>query len=69
MLKLVSSTFVQLFDVPCNMGRIDDILVLSSGEKTVTTPIESSIAASPYVNGTAMFGRGRNRNHVGIGIL
>ncbi|KAG2359853.1 hypothetical protein BDR07DRAFT_1611133 [Suillus spraguei] len=43
---------------------IDDVLVLSSGEKTVTTPIENSIAASPYVNGTAIFGRGRN--HVGI---
>ncbi|KAG0691850.1 putative aminoadipate reductase [Suillus ampliporus] len=46
------------------VGRMDDVLVLSSGEKTVPAPMESIIAANPYVNGTVMFGRGRN--HVGI---
>jgi hypothetical protein len=40
------------------------VLVLLSGDKTVTTPIESTVAVDPYVNGTAMFGR--ERNHVGI---
>lgn len=47
------------------MGRLDDILVLSSGEKTVPAPMESIIGASPYVNGTVMFGRGRNQ----VGVL
>ncbi|KAG2119415.1 putative aminoadipate reductase [Suillus clintonianus] len=46
------------------IGRMDDVLVLSSGEKTVPAPMESIIAANPYVNGTVMFGRGRN--HVGV---
>ncbi|KAG1733502.1 putative aminoadipate reductase [Suillus lakei] len=49
---------------PTVEGRMDDVLVLSSGEKTVPAPIESIVAANPYVNGTVMFGRGRN--HVGI---
>jgi thioester reductase-like protein/acyl-CoA synthetase (AMP-forming)/AMP-acid ligase II len=47
------------------VGRIDDVLVLSSGEKTVPAPMESKISANPYVNGAVMFGRGRNQ----VGIL
>ncbi|KAG2076565.1 putative aminoadipate reductase [Suillus decipiens] len=47
------------------VGRIDDVLVLSSGEKTVPTPMESIICANRYVNGAVMFGRGRNQ----VGIL
>ncbi|KAG1821117.1 acetyl-CoA synthetase-like protein [Suillus subaureus] len=47
------------------VGRIDDVLVLSSGEKTVPAPMESIICANPYVNGTVIFGRGRNQ----VGIL
>ncbi|KAG1750096.1 putative aminoadipate reductase [Suillus lakei] len=47
------------------VGRIDDVLVLSSGEKTVPAPMESIIGANPYVNGTVIFGRGRNQ----VGIL
>ncbi|KAG2140138.1 putative aminoadipate reductase [Suillus clintonianus] len=47
------------------VGRIDDVLVLSSGEKTVPAPMESVIGANPYVNGTVIFGRGRNQ----VGIL
>ncbi|KAG1779119.1 putative aminoadipate reductase [Suillus placidus] len=43
------------------VGRIDDVLVLSSGEKTVPAPMESIISANPYVNGTVIFGRGRNQ--------
>ncbi|KAG1855628.1 putative aminoadipate reductase [Suillus subalutaceus] len=47
------------------VGRIDDVLVLSSGEKTVPAPMESVICANPYVNGAVIFGRGRNQ----VGIL
>ncbi|KAG2361463.1 putative aminoadipate reductase [Suillus spraguei] len=47
------------------VGRIDDVLVLSSGEKTVPAPMESTICANPYVNGAVMFGRARNQ----VGIL
>ncbi|KAG2030446.1 hypothetical protein BDR03DRAFT_1017128 [Suillus americanus] len=47
------------------VGRIDDVLVLSSGEKTVPAPMESVICANPYVNGAVLFGRGRNQ----VGIL
>ena len=46
------------------MGRIDDVLILSSGEKIVPAPMENIIDANPYVNGTVMFGR--ERNYVGI---
>ncbi|KAG1744621.1 putative aminoadipate reductase [Suillus paluster] len=45
------------------VGRMDDVLVLSSGEKTVPAPMESIIGANPCVNGTVMFGRGRNHGH------
>ncbi|KAG2050383.1 putative aminoadipate reductase [Suillus hirtellus] len=47
------------------VGRIDDNLVLSSGEKTVPAPMESIICANPYVAGAVVFGRGRNQ----VGIL
>ncbi|KAG1835273.1 putative aminoadipate reductase [Suillus variegatus] len=47
------------------VGRLDDVLVLSSGEKTVPAPMESIISANPHVNGTVIFGRGRNQ----VGIL
>ncbi|OAX31791.1 putative aminoadipate reductase [Rhizopogon vinicolor AM-OR11-026] len=46
------------------VGRIDDVLILSSGEKTVPAPMENLVGASSYVNGTVMFGR--QRNQVGI---
>ncbi|KAG2361461.1 putative aminoadipate reductase, partial [Suillus spraguei] len=47
------------------VGRIDDVLVLSSGEKTVPAPMESIICANPCINGAVMFGRGRSQ----VGIL
>ncbi|KAG1853273.1 putative aminoadipate reductase [Suillus tomentosus] len=47
------------------VGRIDDVLILSSGEKTVPAPMESIICANPFVSGAVMFGRGRNQ----VGIL
>ncbi|KAG2093538.1 putative aminoadipate reductase [Suillus discolor] len=47
------------------VGRIDDVLVLSSGEKTVPAPMESIVCANPYVTAAVIFGRGRNQ----VGIL
>ncbi|KAG2068654.1 putative aminoadipate reductase [Suillus decipiens] len=47
------------------IGRIDDVLVLSSGEKTVPAPMESNICANSYVNGAVIFGRGRHQ----VGVL
>jgi len=44
---------------------MDDVLMLSSGEKTVPAPMENIINANPYVNGTVMFGRARNQ----VGVL
>ncbi|EKM49837.1 uncharacterized protein PHACADRAFT_154467, partial [Phanerochaete carnosa HHB-10118-sp] len=39
------------------VGRTDDVIVLSSGEKIVPIPQEHHIAASPLVKGAVMFGR------------
>ncbi|KAI6156288.1 putative aminoadipate reductase [Pisolithus thermaeus] len=47
------------------VGRVDDVLVLSSGEKTVPAPMESIIGTSRHVSSVCMFGRGRSQ----IGIL
>ncbi|KAL4077419.1 putative nonribosomal peptide synthetase, partial [Scleroderma citrinum] len=47
------------------VGRLDDVLVLSSGEKTVPGPMESVIGTSPYVSGVCIFGRGRHQ----VGVL
>ncbi|KAI6042365.1 acetyl-CoA synthetase-like protein [Pisolithus marmoratus] len=43
------------------VGRPDDVLVLSSGEKTVPAPMEGVIGTSRYVSGVCMFGRGRSQ--------
>ncbi|KAH9941064.1 hypothetical protein B0H21DRAFT_811720 [Amylocystis lapponica] len=47
------------------VGRKDDVIVLSSGEKTVPIPQEGHIGAHPRVAGAVMFGRGRLQ----VGIL
>ncbi|KAG6328546.1 hypothetical protein ID866_10543, partial [Astraeus odoratus] len=47
------------------VGRLDDVLVLSSGEKTVPGPMEAMIGTSRYVAGVCMFGRGRSQ----VGVL
>ncbi|EPQ54835.1 acetyl-CoA synthetase-like protein [Gloeophyllum trabeum ATCC 11539] len=47
------------------VGRVDDVLILASGEKTVPAPIEGKILTSPLVAGAMMFGRGHNQ----VGIL
>ncbi|KAJ7701502.1 hypothetical protein B0H17DRAFT_1157730 [Mycena rosella] len=46
------------------IGRIDDVIVHTSGEKTVPAPMEDILLGSPYVSGAVMFGR--NREQAGI---
>ncbi|KII90646.1 hypothetical protein PLICRDRAFT_52360 [Plicaturopsis crispa FD-325 SS-3] len=46
------------------VGRLDDVIVLSNGEKTVPPPMEDIVAASPYIQGCVMFGH--QRTEVGI---
>ncbi|KAG1738262.1 putative aminoadipate reductase [Suillus lakei] len=46
------------------VSRADDVIVLSSGEKTVPSQMETIIGCCPYVNGAVMFGR--ERNQVGV---
>ncbi|KAF9067129.1 putative aminoadipate reductase [Rhodocollybia butyracea] len=43
------------------VGRLDDVIIHSSGEKTVPAPIEAVISASPLVHGAVMFGRQRDQ--------
>ncbi|KAE9401310.1 putative aminoadipate reductase [Gymnopus androsaceus JB14] len=43
------------------VGRVDDVLIHSSGEKTVPAPMEAIISASPMLSGAIMFGRQRDQ--------
>ncbi|KAF8838098.1 putative aminoadipate reductase [Paxillus ammoniavirescens] len=43
------------------IGRLDDVLILSSGEKAVPAPMETVIGINPSVSGVCMFGRGRSQ--------
>ncbi|KAF8838002.1 putative nonribosomal peptide synthetase [Paxillus ammoniavirescens] len=43
------------------IGRVDDVIMLASGEKTVPAPIETIINSSPLLKGSVMFGRERNQ--------
>jgi hypothetical protein len=54
--KLIFSTRV---------GRVDDVIVMANGEKTVPGPIEGALLAHPLVKGALAFGRGRDQ----IGVL
>ncbi|KAF8154594.1 hypothetical protein B0H34DRAFT_783744 [Crassisporium funariophilum] len=47
------------------VGRKDDVIIHSSGEKTVPAPMEDIIMSNPYVMGTLIFGR----EHVQAGVL
>ncbi|KAL1679196.1 hypothetical protein EV122DRAFT_277408 [Schizophyllum commune] len=42
------------------VGRKDDVIVHSTGEKTVPAPIEGVIVTSPMIGTAIMFGRGRD---------
>jgi long-subunit acyl-CoA synthetase (AMP-forming) len=44
-----------------SVGRVDDVIILASGEKTVPAPIETIINSSPLLKGSVMFGRERNQ--------
>ncbi|KAJ7686385.1 hypothetical protein B0H17DRAFT_1160660 [Mycena rosella] len=46
------------------VGRLDDVLIMANGEKTVPGPMEDTIMASPAIMGAVMFGR--ERNQVGV---
>ncbi|KAJ7625826.1 putative nonribosomal peptide synthetase, partial [Roridomyces roridus] len=47
------------------VGRLDDVIIMANGEKTVPGPMEDIITSSPYIRGAIMFGRERNQ----IGVL
>ncbi|KAF7347147.1 Acetyl-CoA synthetase-like protein [Mycena venus] len=46
------------------IGRLDDVLIMANGEKTVPGPMEDIMMASPHIRGAVMFGR--ERNQVGV---
>ncbi|KAJ7443002.1 putative aminoadipate reductase [Mycena latifolia] len=46
------------------VGRLDDVLIMANGEKTVPGPMEDVMMASPFIIGAVMFGR--ERNQVGV---
>ncbi|KAG6909219.1 putative NRPS-like protein biosynthetic cluster [Tephrocybe rancida] len=46
------------------VGRIDDVIVHSSGEKTVPAPMEDIIMSSPLVQGAIIFGRERDQTGI-----
>ncbi|KAJ7865231.1 putative aminoadipate reductase [Mycena leptocephala] len=46
------------------VGRLDDVLIMANGEKTVPGPMEDVMMASPLVMGAVMFGRERNQVRV-----
>ncbi|KAJ7236073.1 acetyl-CoA synthetase-like protein [Mycena haematopus] len=46
------------------LGRLDDVLIMANGEKTVPGPMEDVMMASPFIKGAVMFGR--ERNQVGV---
>jgi long-subunit acyl-CoA synthetase (AMP-forming) len=43
------------------VGRADDVLIHSSGEKTVPGPFEKALSHSPLIIGVVMFGRQRDQ--------
>ncbi|KAJ7625844.1 acetyl-CoA synthetase-like protein, partial [Roridomyces roridus] len=46
------------------VGRLDDVVIMANGEKTVPGPMEDIILSSPFIRGAVMFGR--ERNQVGV---
>ncbi|KAJ7045269.1 hypothetical protein C8F04DRAFT_1344072 [Mycena alexandri] len=46
------------------IGRLDDVLIMANGEKTVPGPMEDIMMASPLIKSAVMFGR--ERNQVGV---
>ncbi|KAF7343921.1 General substrate transporter [Mycena venus] len=46
------------------VGRIDDVIVHTSGEKTVPAPMEDIVLSSPIVSGVVMFGWEREQTGI-----
>ncbi|KAF7316041.1 Aminoadipate reductase [Mycena indigotica] len=46
------------------VGRLDDVIIMANGEKTVPGPMEDVISGSPYISSALMFGR--EQNQVGV---
>ncbi|KAH0588812.1 Polyketide synthase HetM [Termitomyces sp. J132] len=46
------------------VGRIDDVIIHSSGEKTVPAPMETIVISSPLVRGALIFGRERDQTGI-----
>ncbi|CAK5275142.1 unnamed protein product [Mycena citricolor] len=46
------------------VGRLDDVLIMANGEKTVPGPMEDILLSNPNISGAVMFGR--ERNQVGV---
>ncbi|KIJ66073.1 hypothetical protein HYDPIDRAFT_27271 [Hydnomerulius pinastri MD-312] len=59
-----SDVFVKHPTKPNFVGRTDDVIILSSGEKTVPAPMENIVRSSELVENAVMFGR--ERDQVGI---
>ncbi|KAF9484031.1 putative aminoadipate reductase [Pholiota conissans] len=43
------------------VGRVDDVIIHSSGEKTVPPPMENVLYSSPYLMGVVMFGHAHSQ--------
>ncbi|KAF5389352.1 hypothetical protein D9757_004361 [Collybiopsis confluens] len=50
-------------------GRTDDVIIHSSGEKTVPLPMEHVIISSPLIQGAVMFGRQRDQPGILIELI
>ncbi|KAJ6457360.1 putative aminoadipate reductase [Mycena sanguinolenta] len=46
------------------VGRIDDVIIMANGEKTVPGPMEDVILTCPFIKATIIFGR--ERAHIGV---
>ncbi|KAG6902725.1 hypothetical protein C0995_012389 [Termitomyces sp. Mi166 len=46
------------------VGRIDDVIIHSSGEKTVPGPMEAIVVSNPLVRGAVIFGRERDQTGI-----
>ncbi|EJD40551.1 acetyl-CoA synthetase-like protein [Auricularia subglabra TFB-10046 SS5] len=46
------------------VGRLDDQIVLSTGEKTNALPLEGILCSNPHISHAVIFGRGRPHNGV-----
>ncbi|KAJ7450213.1 hypothetical protein FB451DRAFT_1286443 [Mycena latifolia] len=51
------------------VGRIDDVIVHSSGKKTMPAPMEDIVLTSPLVSGAVIFGWGRTHDGILIELI